>query len=133
MKELNTLRVFVADDSKPSKMLTILLLQSLGCTVTGADDGLQALEITSKQPFDLIFLDENMPGLLGSDVAEQLHNSKGHDEGQGVNANTPKISLTGIVGEDSVNNLYAKGITHHIEKPVTKSILESFLKQWRED
>ncbi|WP_025565806.1 response regulator [Psychromonas sp. SP041] len=133
MKAVTTLRVFVADDSKPSKMLTIILLQSLGCTVTGADDGLEALEITSKQPFDLIFLDENMPGLLGSDVAEQLHNNKGNDEGLGINANTPKISLTGIVGEESINDLYAKGITHHIEKPVTKTILESFLKQWNED
>jgi len=49
--------VFVADDSKPCKMLTMIMLQSLGCEVTGADDGLEALEVTSQQPFDLIFLD----------------------------------------------------------------------------
>jgi len=49
--------VFVADDSKPCKMLAMIMLQSLGCEVTGADDGLEALEVTSQQPFDLIFLD----------------------------------------------------------------------------
>ena len=57
MQKVNKVRVLVADDSKPSKMLTIILLQSLGCEVTGADDGLEALEVTSQQPFDLIFLD----------------------------------------------------------------------------
>ncbi|WP_160061977.1 response regulator [Psychromonas sp. L1A2] len=128
MQEVNQLNVFVADDSKPSKMLTIIMLQSLGCSVTGADDGLEALDITSKQPFDLIFLDENMPGLKGSDVAEQLCIV----ESSGINRNTPKVSLTGLVGEDAVENLYKKGITHHIEKPVTKAMLESFLTSWHE-
>ena len=129
MQQVNQLKVFVADDSKPSKMLTIIILQSLGCEVTGADDGLEALDITSKQSFDLIFLDENMPGLQGSDVAEKLCIVGG----SGINQSTPKISLTGLVGEDAIESLYKKGITHHIEKPVTKAVLDSFLKSWCED
>ena len=129
MQKVNKVRVLVADDSKPSKMLTIILLQSLGCEVTGADDGLEALEVTRQQPFDLIFLDENMPGLQGSEVAEQLC----FLEGNGINKSTPKISLTGLATEEAVNNLYKKGITHHIEKPVTKAILDIFLKSWCED
>ncbi|MEL0657839.1 response regulator [Psychromonas arctica] len=128
MQEINKLKVLVADDSKPSKMLTIILLQSLGCEVSDADDGLEALKITSENTFDLIFLDECMPILKGSDVAEQLCIG----EYNGINKDTPKISLTGLVGEDAVNNLYQKGITHHIEKPVTKEVLEHFLKSWRE-
>lgn len=126
MQKVNKVRVLVADDSKPSKMLTIILLQSLGCEVTGADDGLEALEITRQQPFDLIFLDENMPGLQGSEVAEKLSN------GTGINATIPKISLTGLVGEISIDNLYKKGITHHIEKPVSKEALARFLAEWHE-
>lgn len=125
IKHLRKLRVFVADDSQPSKMTTIIMLEHLGCILTGADDGIEALELTSKQPFDLIFLDERMPGLLGSDVASQLR------DGNGVNANTPKISLTGITDRDSVAELYRKGITHHIEKPITKLVLENFLQQYR--
>lgn len=126
MQKVNKVRVLVADDSKPSKMLTIILLQSLGCEVTGADDGLEALEITRQQPFDLIFLDENMPGLQGSEVAEKLSN------GTGINATIPKISLTGLVGEISIDNLYKKGITHYIEKPVSKDALARFLAEWHE-
>lgn len=125
IKHLRKLRVFVADDSKPSKMATMIMLEHLGCILTGADDGKEALDITSNQAFDLIFLDERMPGLFGSDVASQLR------DGNGVNAQTPKISLTGITDRDSVEELYRKGITHHIEKPITKLVLENFLQQWR--
>tara|TARA_R110002167_G_scaffold141835_1_gene330230 strand:- start:6798 stop:7679 length:882 start_codon:yes stop_codon:yes gene_type:complete len=125
MKQLRKPRVLVSDDSKPSKMATMVMLEHLGCTVTGADDGIEALELARQQHFDLIFLDEKMPGLFGSDVALQLRDN------DGLNQLTPKISLTGITDTDSVNVLYDKGITHHIVKPITKLVLENFLTQWR--
>jgi len=124
MTEQSKLKVLVADDSIPSKMTTMFMLESLGCVVTGADDGDEALMIASKQAFDLIFLDEKMPGLLGSDVAKLLH-----DNG-GVNASTAKISLTGITDKNAVSQLYNKGITHYLEKPVTKIMLEEFISKW---
>lgn len=125
MKELRKPRVLVADDSMPSKMATMVMLEHLGCTVSGASDGIEALELASQHSFDLIFLDEKMPGLFGSDVALQLRDNNGQ------NQLTPKISLTGITDSDSINVLYEKGITHHIVKPITKLVLENFLMQWR--
>ncbi|MBA6289251.1 response regulator [Colwellia sp. MB3u-4] len=126
MKQLIKPRVLVADDSKPSKMATMIMLEHLGCTVSGADDGVEALELANQQPFDLIFLDEKMPRMLGSEVALQLSENKGY------NQSTTKVSLTGITDENSVNLLYRKGINHHIEKPITKLVLENFLKKWRD-
>lgn len=125
VKQLIKPKVLVADDSKPSKMATMIMLEHLGCTVIGADDGIEALELANQQPFDLIFLDEKMPGMYGSDVALQLRDNSG------VNQSTPKVSLTGITEKESVNLLYSKGIEHHIEKPITKLVLENFLKKWR--
>ncbi|MGB1261778.1 MAG: response regulator [Cognaticolwellia sp.] len=122
---MRKLKVLVADDSKSSKMTTMIFLESLGCIVTGADDGLEALQLSQNEIFDLIFLDERMPGLLGSDVAAELCQEKK------TNLHTPKISLTGLTDKGAVDELYSKGITHHIEKPITKLILEKFLQQWR--
>lgn len=125
VKQLKKPKVLVADDSKPSKMATMVMLEHLGCHVIGAEDGTEALELASQQSFDLIFLDERMPGLFGSAVAYKLIENKG------LNQHTPKVSLTGITEKDSIEQLYSKGITHHIHKPVTKLILENFLAQWR--
>lgn len=124
---MHKLKILVADDSKPSKMTTMFMLEHLGCKTKGADDGIEALNLSENEAFDLIFLDERMPGLLGSDVAKKLC------DGNGVNAKTPKISLTGITDRDSISELYSKGITHHIEKPITKLILDDFLQQWRKE
>jgi CheY-like chemotaxis protein len=127
IKHLRKLKILVADDSKPSKMTTMFMLEHLGCVTKGADDGLEALSLSESEEFDLIFLDEKMPGLLGSDVAKKLC------DGDGVNTKTPKVSLTGITDRGSITELYSKGITHHIEKPITKLILDNFLQQWRKD
>lgn len=40
-------------------------MRSRGYDVTTANDGHDALELIEQQPFDLIILDENMPGLSG--------------------------------------------------------------------
>ena len=119
------LSVLVADDSIPSKVATQAMLEKLGCIVISASDGLEALAIAQQQAFDLILLDERMPGLNGSDVASQLN-----QQGQ-LNCNTPKIALTGITQPDEIDALFRKGITHYLEKPITKLTLEKFLQQWQ--
>ena len=43
----------------------IIYLQSKGYNLTTAKSGDEALEIINKNSFNLIFLDENMPGLSG--------------------------------------------------------------------
>ena len=43
----------------------IIYLQSKGYNLTTAKSGDEALEIIDKTSFNLIFLDENMPGLSG--------------------------------------------------------------------
>lgn len=118
-------RVLVADDSIPCKMATTIMLEKLGCKVTSAADGNDALTKAQHSIFDLIFLDERMPGLNGSDVARQLC-----EEGQ-LNRDTPKIALTGITELDEITTLFKKGITHYLEKPITKRTLEDFLQQWQ--
>lgn len=119
------LSVLVADDSIPSKVATQAMLEKLGCRVISASDGTEALAIAQQSLFDLILLDERMPGLNGSDVACQLN-----QEGQ-LNYKTPKVSLTGITHPDDIDELFSKGITHYLEKPITKLALEKFLQQWQ--
>lgn len=117
--------VLVADDSIPSKLATQIMLEKLGCKVISASDGVEALSLAQQQAFDLILLDERMPGLNGSDVASQLR-----QYGQ-LNQNTPKVALTGISDPNEIDTLFNKGITHYLEKPITKLALEKFLQQWQ--
>lgn len=117
--------ILIADDSIPSLIATKAMLEKLGCKVVTANDGTRALALAQQQQFDLLLLDERMPGLYGSDVAKQLI------EQDGVNRLTPKVSLTGLTEPEEITQLFSKGITHYLEKPVTKLALEHFLTQWQ--
>ena len=119
------LNILVADDSMPSLIATKAMLEKLGCNVMPASDGNAALALAQQYAFDLLFLDERMPGLNGSDVAQTLI------EQDGKNQLTPKVSLTGLTDPDEIAHLFSKGITHYLEKPVTKLALEKFLVQWQ--
>lgn len=119
------LSVLVADDSLPSQVATKVMLEMLGCSVTCAENGSSALLIAQKEPFDLLLLDERMPGMFGSDVAQQLNKQNT------PNNETPKVILTGITEEQEIAQLFEKGVTHYLQKPVTKAVLEEFIKPWQ--
>lgn len=62
------LHVLVVDDHPINRLVLSEIFTHLGCAVTTAQDGLDALAASSAEPFDLICLDRHMPGLGGDDV-----------------------------------------------------------------
>lgn len=122
---ISRLSILVADDSLPSQIATKVMLEMLGCVVTCVENGNQALELASVNHFDVLLLDEKMPGMFGSEVIECL--SKQNTP----NNNTPKVVLTGITDNEQINALFDKGATHYLQKPVTKAVLEKFINPWQ--
>ena len=62
MKNIN---ILWADDEIDLLKPHILFLQEKGFNVETANNGDAAIELVNSQNFDIIFLDENMPGLTG--------------------------------------------------------------------
>jgi CheY-like chemotaxis protein len=108
-----TLRILLADDSLPSLMATQIMLEKMGHEVLVATDGEKALTLAMQRQFDLILLDEYMPGLRGSEVAARLR------ESQNENKNCRIIALSGAHTEEESQRLYGAGIDELIIKPVS--------------
>lgn len=64
-------KVLIADDAGPVVVLCVNVLQALGYTVKGANNGEVALEHLRREPFDLLVVDYKMPGLSGFQVLER--------------------------------------------------------------
>ena len=66
--------VLVVDDSRVSRMLikSLLLAKRPQWTITEAASGDDALVLARSQSFDCCTMDINMPGIPGTDAAEQL-------------------------------------------------------------
>jgi two-component system sensor histidine kinase/response regulator len=60
-----TLRILLAEDDRVNQHLAIRLLEKVGHQVELVTDGLQALEALKKDPFDVVLMDVQMPGMDG--------------------------------------------------------------------
>lgn len=101
-------RILVADDSETIRALLQTALESAGYEVDMAKDGLSAYELGSNGDYDLIILDQLMPGLLGLDVI-----TRWHDEG----IEAPVLMLTGVDDDRTAVDSFDRGAVDYVRKP----------------
>ena len=64
--------LLVIDDNEPNRDAVSRRLLQCGYAVSVAADGAAALALLDQQPFDLVLLDVEMPGMSGLDVLGQI-------------------------------------------------------------
>ncbi len=67
---INTL---IVDDVKENRDVLKYFLENLGLTVSLSENGLEAVELAQKHPFDLIFMDIQMPIMDGIEATRIIH------------------------------------------------------------
>jgi DNA-binding NtrC family response regulator len=68
--------ILVVDDHLGMRRSLAIMLQAAGHVAVEASDGVAALELVRKQPFDLVITDLRMPGLGGIDLLRSLRKEK---------------------------------------------------------
>ncbi|NVZ21194.1 response regulator [Pseudomonas costantinii] len=112
------LRILVAEDNPVNQAVIKEQLQALGCSVTLAANGEQALQRWQPQAFDLVLTDVNMPLMNGYELARTLRE---HD---------PQLPIIGVTAnamrEEGVRCL-AVGMNAWIVKPLSLQTLRAQL------
>jgi signal transduction histidine kinase/HPt (histidine-containing phosphotransfer) domain-containing protein/ActR/RegA family two-component response regulator len=117
-----TMRVLLADDQEDIRKLTSYQLERFGHIVTSVSDGQAALEAAQHHAFDVILLDEEMPGLTGVQVARALRENPLTPSSQPI-----LIALTGNNAPEDCNRLLAAGFNSVLSKPFRLEALTSML------
>lgn len=106
------MRVLVVDDQTNVRLLlSHILRKKIGCTVTEATNGLEALDLLGQQPFDLVVLDVLMPQMDGVEMLESLRRRP-------YLRNLPVIVLSAVRDEGTVRQLVRHGISGYLAKPL---------------
>ncbi len=102
-------RLLWADDEIDLLKPHIMFLKSKGYDVTTANSGRDAIDMVEKEAFDLIILDENMPGLTGLETLSRIKQ---------YSPLTPVIMITKSEEENIMNQAIGSKIADYLIKPV---------------
>jgi len=112
MRQVNILWV---DDEIDLLRVHILFLEEKGYAVKTANSGNDAIELLKKHVFDIIFLDENMPGMSGLDTLNVIKT---------MLPNIPVVMITKNEEENIMDEAIGSKINDYLIKPVNpKQIL----------
>lgn len=67
-------RILIVDDEAVTRRLVTFTLRALAVEVEAVENGTLSLEAAAKQPFNLAFVDINLPDIEGFRLVEALHN-----------------------------------------------------------
>lgn len=116
--------ILIVDDTKMNLTVAVKLLKRTAVNVTTADSGEMAVALSSEHKYDLIFMDQRMPNMDGTEALKTIRAAKG-----GMNADTPVICLTADAIRGAKDKYVAQGFTDYLSKPVNgKSLEETLLK-----
>jgi CheY-like chemotaxis protein len=110
----------VVDDNRDAADSLGALLRSLGCEVTVAYSGAEALARLGREQPEVVLLDIGMPELDGHEVARRIRRLEGFDR-------VTLIALTGWGQEQDMDRSRAAGFDHHLIKPADLGALETLL------
>ena len=102
--------ILMVDDDKIMRLTAKKILESLGCTVTLATNGQEALELFSKAPdkFDLVILDMVMPKINGYDCFKEITR---------IRPNICIILSSGYTSDTFIEDMKQHGLYGYITKP----------------
>ena len=109
-----TYKILWADDEIDLLTPYILFLEGKGYQVTAVNSGADAMELVIKQKFDVLFLDENMPGMSGLEVLIAIKQ---------IRPNLPVIMITKSEEEELMEDAIGSKIADYLIKPLNPNQL----------
>jgi CheY-like chemotaxis protein len=118
------LRVLVVEDNVVNQKVAIRMLDRLGVRADMAANGQEAVEMTRMLPYDLVFMDCQMPVMDGFKAAETIRSR----EGAGRRVTIIAMTAEAIAG--CRERCLEAGMDDFLAKPVTLHDLIEALKKW---
>jgi len=117
---MKKIRILWTDDEIDLLKAHLIFLEQKGYDVTTATNGADTIDLVRENHFDIIFLDENMPGLTGLETLEKIKT---------VASGIPVVMITKSEEEDMMDEAIGSKMADYLIKPVNpRQILLSIKK-----
>ena len=117
---MEQIKILWVDDEIELLKPHFIFLENRGYYTTGTTNGLDALDFIKKDKFDIVLLDENMPGLNGLETLEEIKT---------LQPNLPVVMITKNEEEQIMNDAIGAKISDYLIKPVNPNQILLSLKK----
>jgi len=117
---MSKIKILWVDDEIDMLKPHVMFLEQKGYEIETATNGEDAVDLVSDEAFDIVFLDENMPGLSGLETLEKVKNLK---------PNLPVVMITKSEEEQIMDEAIGGKIADYLIKPVNPNQILLSLKK----
>ena len=121
---LQGLNILLAEDNPVNQEVALTLLEGFGCTTLLACNGLEAIEASATQPFDMVLMDCQMPHLDGLAAIRHIRT---REEATG-SGRTPIVMVTANAFDSDRIEALAAGADDFLSKPFNEGQLENIMR-----
>jgi hypothetical protein len=119
-------RVLLAEDEPINREVSLMMLDDVGLVVDVAEDGVVAVELASRNAYDLILMDMQMPRMDGLDATREIRKLPN-------GAKVPILAMTANAFAEDKARCFKVGMNDFIMKPVKPELLFETLLRWLAD
>ena len=119
------LRVLLAEDNLVNQQLATHLLQRFGHRARLAVNGREAVEAWEVEPFDVVLMDVQMPGMDGVEATQRI---RAREAERADGRRTPIIAMTAHAMVGDRERFIEAGMDDYISKPMSKERLREVLR-----
>ena len=118
-------RVLLTDDNEINREVLKAILEPLELEIDEAENGLEAVQMAKKTPYDLIFMDSHMPVMSGKKATRTIRQMENC-----MNQKTPIIAITADAIIGVKEDLLKAGMDDYVEKPIDLQKLSGVVRKY---
>jgi PAS domain S-box-containing protein len=121
-------RILIAEDDVINRSILTRLVQRLGAEPTIAVDGVEAVELATRQEFDLLLIDVAMPGLSGLEVTKRVREWERARVDSGIATMASQIiAISGSLKVAGREDCIMAGVDDYLIKPFSSELFFKLL------
>ncbi|HEY2826029.1 MAG TPA: response regulator, partial [Pirellulales bacterium] len=119
-----SLRVLLAEDSPVNQRVATAMLQKWGHQIIVANNGRQAIAMFTKQPFELVLMDVQMPEMDGLEATRAIRQHE-----QTIGGHVPIVALTAHAMKGDRQRCLDSGMDAYVTKPIRSKELRRVISE----
>jgi len=119
------LKILVAEDNAINQKVALRILENMGYTADAVANGIEVLEALERRPYDLIFMDVQMPEMDGLETTRRIIKKWGDSKRPRI------IAMTANVMKGDREKCIEAGMDDYIGKPIRLDDVEKVIRRLR--